>query len=286
MKFTKMQGAGNDFVVVETADAQRDWVKVAAAMCDRHFGIGADSLLVLSPSQKADIKMRIFDADGSEAEACGNGIRCVAKYLFEKGMTKSGARKASIETIAGVRDVRLTVSNGKLIGIQVNMGRPVFGAADIPVVIKPGQCRTAGKEEMLSCRVALNGTDLLLDLVSMGNPHAVFFYERSVQDFPLSELGPKVEHLDIFPKRTNFEVARVVDRNSIELRVWERGCGETMACGSGACAVAVAAQRHGYADNKVDIKVQGGILTVEWNGHGEVLLNGPAEQVFTGEWPD
>lgn len=286
MKFTKMQGAGNDFVVVETADAQRDWVKVAAAMCDRHFGIGADSLLVLSPSQKADIKMRIFDADGSEAEACGNGIRCVAKYLFEKGMTKSGARKASIETIAGVRDVRLTVSNGKLIGIQVNMGRPVFGAADIPVVIKPGQCRTAGKEEMLSCRVALNGTDLLLDLVSMGNPHAVFFYERSVQDFPLSELGPKVEHLDIFPKRTNFEVARVVDRNSIELRVWERGCGETMACGSGACAVAVAAQRHGYADNKVDIKVQGGILTVEWNGHGEVLLSGPAEQVFTGEWPD
>jgi len=166
------------------------------------------------------------------------------------------------------------------------MGAPRFGADDIPVVLEPGSEKIVYLKSMLSYPVTLDGTDLLLNFVSMGNPHAVYFSSQPVSDFPLSQLGPKVEHLAIFPRRTNFEVARVINRQQIEVRVWERGVGETLACGSGACAVAVAAQLYGHVASKVDIKLPGGILQVAWDGRGEVLMSGPAEIVFTGEWPD
>ncbi len=285
MNFTKMQGAGNDFIMIETGDVQRDWPSLAVTMCDRHFGIGADSLILVLPSNKADFQMRIFDADGFEAEACGNGIRCLAKYVFEERLVNTGVDHISVETIAGIREIKLQKSGGRLVGIQAAMGKPEFEAKNIPVIIK-NEDSVVYIKYMPSCPVGIDETELLLNFVSMGNPHAVYFSPQPVSDFPLSQLGPKVEHLAIFPNRVNFEVARVINRQQIEVRVWERGVGETLACGSGACAVAVAAQLHGYIDKKVDIKLPGGTLQLEWDGKGEVLMSGPAEKVFRGEWPE
>ncbi len=286
MNFTKMQGSGNDFILLEADDTQRDWSPMAIAMCDRHFGVGSDGLILVLPSDKADFGMRMFDPDGSEAEACGNGIMCLAKLVFEKGLVSPEVERISVETIAGVRKLKLNKKEGKLTGIQAGMGEPKFGTADIPVAIEQGSEKIVYLKSMLCYPVSIDGTDLLLNFVSMGNPHAVYFSSQPVSGFPLSQLGPKMEHLVIFPERTNFEVARIMNRQQIEVRVWERGVGETLACGSGACAVAVAAQLYGHVASKVDIKLPGGTLQVEWNGTGEVLMNGPAEIVFTGEWPD
>jgi len=285
MKFTKVQGSGNDFVLLETYEVQRDWSRLATAMCDRHFGIGADGLLLVLPSNKADFKMRMFDPDGSEAEACGNGLRCLVKYVLEKGLVRTATSQMLVETIAGIRKVELDWSGSRVAKIKVSMGEPKFGAGDIPVVIEPGG-ELVDIKKMLGYPVIIENTNLLLNLVSMGNPHAVYFWQHPVSEFPLSRLGPKVENLPVFPNRVNFEVARVVSRQKVEARVWERGAGETLACGSGACAIAVAARLHGHIDNKVDIKLPGGILGVEWDGAGEVYLSGPAEIVFSGEWSD
>jgi len=283
MNFTKVQGAGNDFVLVEGGKARRDWSQLAIAMCNRHFGIGADGLLVLLPSDKAHFQMRVFDPDGSEAEACGNGLRCMVRYALNRGLVTKKAQEVSVETIAGVRKARLDTT-GSTATIQVGMGEPKFGAKDIPVAIEQG--RNAASKPIMNYPVIIDGEELKLDFVSMGNPHAVYFWQRPVSDFALSRLGPKVEHLPIFPNRVNFEVARVTSRKQIEARVWERGVGETLACGSGACAIAVLARLHDYTGNKVDIILPGGILTAEWDGAGEVFLSGPAEIIFSGEWPD
>jgi diaminopimelate epimerase len=290
MNFTKVQGAGNDFILVETKEIERDWPQMARTMCDRHFGIGADGLLLLLASDIADFQMRMFNPDGFEAEACGNGLRCLAKYIVDRGLQAGKSEKAlplqnqmSIETIAGVRVVRLN-KIGESIKIQVGMGIPKFGASDIPVVIEPGKEGLVDIKSMLSYSVVIDGKELQLNFVSTGNPHAVYFWQKPVADFPLSQIGPKVEHLAIFPNRVNFEVANVVSRQQIESRVWERGAGETLACGTGACAIAVAAQLYGYTDNEVDIKLPGGILQAEWDKGGEVFLSGSAEIVFTGDW--
>ncbi len=285
MKFAKLQGAGNDFVVIETADEERDWSATAIKLCDRHFGVGADGLILVMPSGKADVRMREFNPDGSEAEACGNGIRCVARYVFEKG-TPGHPDRMSVETVAGIRRLGLFTRGGQLTGIQVGMGKPAFGAGEVPVDIEQGREGIVYIKHMMSAPVRIGEREMRLDLVSMGNPHAVFFQELPVSGFSLGEIGPRVEHLDIFPRRTNFEVVRVLNRQEVEVRVWERGVGETMACGSGACAVAVAAQLHGFVENRINVRLPGGELEVEWDGRGEVLMRGPAEVVFTGEWPD
>jgi diaminopimelate epimerase len=285
MKFTKVQGSGNDFVLLETYEAQHDWSRLAIAMCDRHFGIGADGLLLALTSKMADFKMRMFDPDGTEAETCGNGLRCLVKYVLEKGLVRTGTSQLMVETIAGIRKVELEWSGNRPTGIKVSMGEPKFAAREIPVVIEPGG-ELVDIKKMLGYPVTVENTKLLLNLVSMGNPHAVYFWQHPVYEFPLSKLGPKVENLPVFLKRVNFEVAHVVSRKKIEARVWERGAGETLACGSGACAIAVAARLNGYVDNKVDIKLPGGVLGVEWDGLGEVYLSGPAEIVFIGEWPN
>lgn len=285
MNFTKLQATGNDFILVETRDMQRNWSQVAMVVCDRHFGVGADGLLLLLPSDIADFRMRIFNPDGSEAEACGNGLRCLAKYVVNMDLANTGAQEILVETIAGIRKAKINRVAGKLAKIQVSMGTPKLGAKDIPVV-EEGDKGLVYIKSMLSYTVTVEDRELLLNFVSIGNPHAIYFCQAPVSDFPLLQIGSKVEQLSIFPNRINFEVANVVNRQRIEARVWERGTGETLACGSGACAVAVAAQLHGYADNKVDIKLPGGILGVEWDRVGEVFLSGPAEIVFTGEWPE
>ena len=322
MNFTKMQGAGNDFILVEAGNLSRNWSQTAIAMCDRHFGVGGDGLLLVLASNVADFEMRMFNPDGSEAEACGNGLRCLARYVADKGLllrkfegapplqnlslplslkgegdkggevdkespdvglANTGAQEILVETMSGIRIVKLYKVMGKVTKIQVSMGEPKFGAKDIPVVIEHFFLPI---KPILDYPVTIKDRELSLSFVSMGNPHAVYFWSHQVSDFPLSQLGPEVEQLAIFPNRVNFEVARVIDRDQVEARVWERGVGETLACGSGACAVAVAAQLHGYIDSKVDIKLPGGILEVEWDRVGEVFLSGPAEVVFTGEWSD
>ncbi|MFC1964177.1 diaminopimelate epimerase [Chloroflexota bacterium] len=286
MKFTKMQGAGNDYVLIETSGNSHDWSKMATIMCDRRYGIGADSLLLLLPSAQADIRMRVFDADGSEAEACGNGIRCLGRYAYEKGIVASEVTQIRVETLAGIRTLCLNKEHDTLKTIRANMGKPMFLPEEIPVSLKDAPGKTVDINTMLSYTVSVASRDLTLNLISMGNPHAVYFQQQPVADFPLSVLGPKVEKLAIFPNRTNFEVVRVLRKNQVEARVWERGVGETMACGSGACAILAAAHTLGLTGKRIDVSLPGGTLSVEWNGSGEVLLSGPAETVFTGEWPD
>ena len=286
MNFTKVQGAGNDFILVKTSDMQRDWSPVARAICDRHFGVGGDGLLLVLPSVVADFQMRIFNPDGSEAEVCGNGLRCLAKYAVDEGLTSTRVQEISVETRSGIRRITLHYDEDKLTKIQVGMGEPGFGAKDIPVVLEPDRGNLLDIKPILDYHIIVDGEELFLSFVSMGNPHAVYFGQYPVSNFPLSQLGPKIEQHKMFPQRVNFEVARIISRQSIEARVWERGVGETLACGSGACAVAVTAQLHGYIDNKVAVKLPGGILEVEWNRGGEVFLSGPVAVVFTGDWPE
>lgn len=284
MNFAKLQGAGNDFVLVETGDVGRKWARVAVAVCNRRFGVGADGLLLLLPSEVADVGMRIFNADGSEAEACGNGLRCLVRYALDRGLVAGrGDREVSIETVAGIRSARIRGESGGSPEIQVGLGAPRFKAEDIPVSVGIS-AGLVDIKSMLSYTVTVESKELGLNLVSMGNPHAVHFLKQSVADFPLAQLGPGVEHHEIFPQRANFEVARVLSREEIEARVWERGVGETLACGSGAAAVAVAAQLRGFVGRSVSVKLPGGVLDVAWDGSGEVFLGGPAEMVFTGKW--
>jgi len=287
MDFTKLEGAGNDFVLVETSNTHRDWSRLAIATCNRHFGIGADGLLLLMPSEAADFRMCMFNPDGSEAEACGNGLRCLVKYVINKGL--SGGRGAQefffIETKGGVRKAIVNRPAERPSNIQISMGTPRFKAAEVPIAIEESGQGIVDIKSMLSYTIAVGDWKLPLNFVSMGNPHAVYFTKQPVVNFPLAQIGPEVEQHEIFPRRVNFEVARPTSRQQIDARVWERGAGETLACGTGACAIAVAARLHGFIDSTVAIRLPGGILNVEWDGTGEVLLGGPTEIVFTGQWP-
>jgi diaminopimelate epimerase len=284
MRFIKMQGAGNDFVLIEATNGQSDWSRLAMVMCNRHYGIGADGLLVLFPSDKAEFKMRIFNADGSESYACGNGLRCMVKHYIDQRKNGSKLDNITVETKAGIRHARIHHTNGKVAQIQTGMGQPGIGRDNILVTPESGLKEIVDITSIMNCSINIAGRDLILHLVSMGNPHAVAFLEEPVAGFPLDSRGPQVEHHQEFPEGINFEIVNVLNRGLLKTRVWERGVGETLACGSGACAVCVAAKLLGYVDNQVDVKLPGGTLNVEWNGSGEVFLSGPAETVFTGNW--
>jgi diaminopimelate epimerase len=284
MKFVKMQGAGNDFVVVRTKDTRRNWSKLAIEVCDRHYGIGADGLLLLLPSEVADFKMRILNADGSESRACGNGMRCMVKLYLDEKLNESAESEVSIETAAGIRKARIHRRQGKLTEIQASMGQPRIGHNGTPAKVSSKNGKLVDVTKDMNRIIKVNGSDLLLSLVSVGNPHAIHYYKGSISDFPLATLGPKVEQHLLFPDETNFEVVRIINRKEVEARVWERGVGETLACGSGACAISVAGRLLGYFDSKVDVKLPGGTLTVDWDGQGEVFLSGPAVTVFEGNW--
>jgi len=277
MKFVKMHGTGNDFVLLRAQGDEQDWSRLAQAMCDRHYGIGADGLILVLPSSHADVAMRMFNPDGSEAEMCGNGLRCVVKYAVDKGLAQPRDGRISVETAVGVLAAQVFGEKGAVERVRVSMGVPRFAPQEIPVLAE-------GEPPLKDLPLAIEGERLALTCVSMGNPHAVHFVERPVSEFPLESIGPKVEHHPLFPQRVNFEVVRVLGRERMEARVWERGAGITLACGSGACAAAVAAQLHGLVGRRVDITLPGGGLTVEWDGAGECYLAGPAEFVFEGEW--
>jgi diaminopimelate epimerase len=250
---------------------------MSRAICDRHYGIGADGLLLLMPSDIADFKMRIFNADGSESEICGNGLRCMVRYYLDKGHLKVTTGNLQVETSAGIRKAEYSETTD----IKVSMGKPGFSEDDIPV--KAGQSRVDIKQ-LIACNIVVAGNDFTLNLVSMGNPHAVYFTDNQVADFPLSDIGPEIATSEIFPQGANFEVTRILDRENIEARVWERGVGETLASGSGACAIAVVTQLHEYAGSKVNMHLPGGMLKVDRDDSGEVYLSGPAETVYTGKW--
>ncbi len=281
MKFTKMQGAGNDFVVIRTRYENRDWSNRAIDVCNRKYSVGADGLLLLLPSQVADFKMRIFNADGSESKACGNGMRCLVKLFLDEAEDGRKNSEVTIETVAGIRRAKIHRRQGKVTEIQASMGEPMVGHNGESVTLHKDSNMLDITNDM-NRKVKVEGKDLLLQLVTIGNPHAVHFTDDDIKLYPLAKIGPKIEQHQLFPDETNFEVVRVLNRREVEARVWERGVGETLACGSGACAITVAGRLLGLLDSKVDVKLPGGILTVEWQGKGEVFLSGPAVTVYGG----
>jgi diaminopimelate epimerase len=277
VQFEKWQGTGNDFVLLEAQGEEHDWPGLARGMCDRHFGVGADGILLLLPSELADLRMRMFNPDGSEAEMCGNGLRCLVRHAVEGGLARPRDGCLRVETGAGVLTVELLSEDGREGWVRVGMGRPRFAPAEIPVL-------TDEAPPVRNLSLAVDGQIVSVTCLSMGNPHAVHFHARAVATYPLERMGPMVETHPLFPQRVNFEVARVLNRELIEARVWERGAGTTLACGSGASAVMVAARLHNLVEDRVEVRLPGGTLLLEWDGEGEVYLSGPAERVFTGEW--
>ena len=285
MKFTKMQGAGNDYVYVDARDMERDWASLSVAMSDRHFGVGGDGIIIIQNSDVAQLRMRIFNTDGSEGEMCGNGIRCVAKYAIDRKIAQPSTEGISIETLAGVRTVQVIKDRGQIVGARVAMGEPIFSPADVPVKL-PESAGGSADSPVLEYPVEIGGEALNLSFISMGNPHAVAFIDQPVGEFPLHTVGPQVEHHSMFPNRVNFEIVNIRNKHSLEARVWERGSGETLACGSGASAIGVASYLLGHTEEFVDIRLPGGMLNISWAGQGDVYMEGPAVEVFEGEWAE
>jgi len=270
VRFTKMHGLGNDFVLIDNREiGRRDWGARAKKICDRRFGVGADQLLVIEDSLKADFRMLIFNADGGEVEMCGNGIRCFARYLVSRKLTSK--KELSVETLAGI--IRPKVE-GDL--VEVNMGEPVLAGRDIPVNLDG---RIISRP--LAIKASTGDVTFEITCVSMGNPHCVIFVD-DLPGFPLAEYGPLLENHDLFPNRINVEFVEVVNKNDIKMRVWERGSGETLACGTGACASAVASVLNGRANRDVTVHLAGGDLEIKWGDDNSVYMTGPAEEVFDG----
>ncbi len=275
MKFTKMHGLGNDFVVVDGfAESVPNAEELAPEICDRRTGIGGDGLIVIMPSEKADFRMHYINSDGSLAEMCGNGIRCVSKYVYERGLTRE--TDFVVETLGGLNRQVLTVENGRVIDISVDMGNPHFLRSEIPMLGDEG--------EVIDEPLEVDGKEYRITALSTTNPHATMFVDN-VDDAPLSELGPKIEKHPAFPNGVNVEFIQVVDRDNIRMRIWERGCGETLASGSGSSASAVASIVNGFTGRDVNVRVRLGTLRISWPEDGAITMSGPAAEVFTGEWP-
>lgn len=274
MKFTKMQGLGNDYVYVNCfKETIENLPEMAKKVSNRNFGIGSDGLIMINPSDVADFEMEMYNADGSRSEMCGNGIRCVGKYVYDYGLTEK--EHISVETLAGIKYLDLTVEDGKVKLVKVDMGNPELVPANIPIV--------ADGDRVIDEPINVNGTEYRMTGVSMGNPHAVVYVE-DVKGLDIEKIGPAFENHERFPNRVNTEFVKVLDQNTVEMRVWERGSGETMACGTGACAVAVACILNGLTEDKVTVKLLGGDLQIEWDKEADkVYMTGPAEVSFDGE---
>lgn len=275
MKFTKMHGIGNDYIYINCLQEKvEDPSDLAIRLSDRHFGVGADGLILIKPSAEADFEMDMYNADGSSGKMCGNGIRCVAKYVYDKGLTDKTS--LDIATGSGIRHLELTVENGRVTLVKVNMGRPEFRADKIPAL--------AGGKEVIGYPLWIDGREYLVTCVSMGNPHCVTFLKEDVKTVDIDEVGPFFENHGIFPDRVNTEFVNVIDRKTLRMRVWERGSGETLACGTGACAAAVAAIVNGLADEEVTVGLAGGDLQIQWDrAADQVYMTGSATTVFDGE---
>lgn len=274
MKFTKMEGLGNDYIYVnclqETVENPKEF---AIKYSDRHFGIGSDGLIMICPSEVADFRMDMYNADGSQSEMCGNGVRCVGKYVYDYGLTDKTT--VSIETLAGIKYLDLTIENGKVSLITVDMGEPELIADKVPVLVD--------SEQAIDTPIVVNNKEYRMTCISMGNPHAVIFVD-SVKDLPMEEIGPLFENHSVFPNRTNTEFIEVLSDTEVNMRVWERGSGETLACGTGACASAVACVLNHKTQNTITLHLLGGDLKVKWDRDtNKVYMTGPAKVVFDGE---
>ncbi len=271
IRFAKLHGLGNDYVFIDLVSNKYSFDPSALArkISDRHFGVGSDGLILILPSKKADFRMRIFNADGSEAEMCGNGIRGLAKYCFDHGLCK---RKITVETGAGIKAVSLNVKNGKAVSSTVDMGEPILDGLKVPTIVN--------RSPVVGEKISIGGRAFSFTAVSMGNPHCVIFVDKITDD--LVSLGSIIERHRFFPGKANVEFARIIDKGNIEMRVWERGSGETLACGTGACATAVAGFLNKKTGRKVTVSLLGGRLEIEWAADNHVYMTGPAEEPFEG----
>lgn len=275
MKFTKMQGIGNDYIYVNCFEEKvSDPERVSQIVSDRHFGIGGDGLVLIMPSDKADFRMRMFNADGSEGNMCGNATRCIGKYVYDNGLTDK--TEITLETRSGIKYLTLYPENGKVKTVLVNMGKAILKPSDIPM--------NAEGDNFINKPIEVSGKEVFITAVSMGNPHAVTYVE-DVDGLELEKIGPEYENHPLFPERVNTEFIKVLDSHTIQMRVWERGSGETWACGTGACAAAVASVENGYfkRGEEITVKLRGGDLFITYKEDGTVLMRGPAKTVFTGE---
>ncbi len=275
LKFTKMHGLGNDYVYMDAINQNiENRNELAKFVSDRHFGIGSDGLILICPSERADFKMQMFNSDGTEAEMCGNGIRCVGKFVYDKGLTNKETIK--IETLAGIKILELNIENNKMKTAKVDMGEPILEPSKIPVISKENPVK--------NLKLKVEDKEFNFTCVSMGNPHAVTFIKPDVKEFDICKYGKELEINKAFPKKANIEFINVIDDKTLKMRVWERGAGETLACGTGACASAVAAVLNGYTSRKVKVHLLGGDLSIEWNEKdNHVYMTGPATTVFDGE---
>ena len=277
MKFTKMHGCGNDYIYVDGAreiiPAERK-SEVVKFLSDRHFGIGGDGVIFINPSDVADFEMEMYNMDGSRSEMCGNGIRCVGKYVYDHGLTRKTS--LSIVSCGKIKYLELTVEDGKVAKVRVNMGSPVLEAAEIPVV--------ASQSPVVDTPIAVDGREYRMTCVSMGNPHAIVYVDEMIDDETMAKIGPLFEHHERFPRRVNTEFVKVLDRERVQMRVWERGTGETLACGTGACAVTVASILNGLTEDGITVELLGGNLEIFWDRKENVVyMTGPATTVFEGE---
>ena len=275
MKFVKMHGAGNDFVIIDGEKeviAEQSLPSLSRHICDRQLGIGGDGIILVLPSRVANFKMRMFNPDGSEAEMCGNGIRCFAKYVHDREMHKDVVM--TVETLGGIKTLKLNAAGGRVRTVRVDMGEPKLLRSEIPMKGK--------NERVIAEPLKVQGKKYEITCVSMGNPHCVTFVDR-VDEYPVAKIGPEFENHPNFPARTNVEFVEVMNQQEIKMRVWERGAGETLACGTGACASAVASILNDKVARKVTVHLRGGDLFIEWMGDNKVFMTGPAEEVFEGK---
>lgn len=275
MKFTKMHGIGNDYIYFNCLEKEiENPEELSIKLSDRHFGVGGDGIVLILPSDKADFRMRMFNADGSEGKMCGNATRCIGKYVYDKGITDM--KEITLETLSGIKTLKLSVNEkNKVESVEVNMGEAILKASEIPV--------KSDKEKVINERIKIADSEYNITCVSMGNPHCVVYMDE-IDNLDLEKLGPKFENDSIFPERVNTEFIKVIDENTLKMRVWERGSGETWACGTGACAAVVSSVLNGYCkyDTPIKIKLLGGELTIKFMKNGLVYMSGPAEFVFEG----
>lgn len=283
MKFTKMHGCGNDYVYVDcTKDVIPDIAATAVRVSDRHFGIGSDGLILIKSSEVADFEMDMYNADGSRGKMCGNGIRCVAKYVYDHGLTNK--TEITVDTQAGIKTLQLTVCDGKVSKVRVDMGEPVLIPQEIPVKASVLGLADDRREAIVAQPFTVANSSYDITCVSMGNPHCITFIDEDVRSFPLEAIGPLFEKHELFPEGVNTEFVNIIDKEHLRMRVWERGSGETLACGTGACAVAVASYLNGFTGRKVDVELMGGHLEIVYDAAtNHVFMTGPATEVFSGE---
>lgn len=283
MKFTKMHGCGNDYVYVDcTKEVISDIAATAVRVSDRHFGIGSDGLILIKSSEVADFEMDMYNADGSRGKMCGNGIRCVAKYVYDHGLTNK--TEITVDTQAGIKTLQLTVCDGKVSKVRVDMGEPVLIPQEIPVKASVLGLADDRREAIVAQPFTVANSSYDITCVSMGNPHCITFIDENVRSFPLEAIGSLFEKHELFPEGVNTEFVNIIDKEHLRMRVWERGSGETLACGTGACAVAVASYLNGFTGRKVDVELMGGHLEIVYDAAtNHVFMTGPATEVFSGE---